>query len=521
VEQASKRPGATQSDKIMPDQLRRARQTEAAPTPYGRYWELKLLFWILPVIFAVLFPLAFVRGTIWADEGWIGQHVLSILTRGYVVSDFFRDLPPLDGPILIYHKLLVWIGVAVTYVAGWGLYQLRAIPAVCGMLTLLVLYFGLPEFSKRVRLMAVMILLFTPLYWGQMVIFRPEPLMLLCGVTSFALLRRFIGTSRLQLAFAAGAFAGLAGLSHPVGLAFAVAGLAGLLVERRYKALLPFAIAAIVCFAPYLSGLFTDPELFKRQLFQNPGMTTSHLTSAWWQPFINLIDDHKRLFRTPEVIGLSVLTVIALHFTNRQMWRRNLFFVLYVVSLLLVTGMSPLDKMMTRYVIPMAPFFALTSAKLLTEPPGFSSGFQRILRPGFYLWTVAFFVYGAVALSRGGLFSSDNQLADNRAMKARISDGALVMAPFDFVFPLVDSFTVQSWWGCEKNSGGQLTPEFADRYADSLQVGYLVLDAEYMKRLKLAPGELQSRFAHYDPEMLLERDQRYLLERKVAAPIDK
>jgi hypothetical protein len=476
-------------------------------------------YWFLPAIFVLLFPLALLKGGIWTDEAWIGQQVHSLLTRGVIVSDFFHDFPPLDQQILVYHKLLVWAGAAVSYVAGWGIFQLRGVSAMAGLLTLLAIYFGPADLSRRVRLTAIAILAFTPLFWEQMMMFRPEMLMALCGFSSYLFVRRYLISDRVLLIALAGVLAGMAGLAHAAGLAFALAGVIALAVERRYKAVWIFCVCAALAFAPFFSGWLVDRALFGQQLFANRSMATS-LSFEWWRPLANLVEDHKRIFRKPDIIGLSVLAALALLLANREDWRKHRFFVVYTAILLIITGMTPLPKM-SRYMLPLTPFFALAAAWVIEEPPAIRNTFRRRLRTALYAWVAVFFVYGIVALGQAAFVKSNGQLDDNRAMKSRMKSGSLVMAPFDFIFPDMDDFTIQSWWGCEKANGQHFTPEAADRYADSLKIDYLVLNDEYMKKLALEPSQLRDRFLHYRPMLEFEREQRFLLERKAEGPIDK
>jgi len=98
-------------------------------------------------------------------------------------------------------------------------------------------------------------------------------------------------------------------------------------------------------------------------------------------------------------------------------------------------------------------------------------------------------------------------------MADKMKKSTLVMAPYDFIFNQVDNFTVQSWLGCEEAGKDSLSPAFADRYAASHGVEYIILDDINLKYLKLHPDEVGTSFKHYSPLYLLPKRNRFLLMR--------
>ncbi|HVP06318.1 MAG TPA: glycosyltransferase family 39 protein [Candidatus Acidoferrum sp.] len=471
---------------------------------------LTCLLWIVPILFAVLFPIALIQGGIWTDEAWIGQQVHSLLSRGVIYSDLFRDVPPLDGQILVYHKLLVWAGAGISQIAGWGIYELRCISVVAGLVTLAILLFWLPDVSRRARRYAVLLLLFTPLFWQQMMMFRPESMMVMWGVVSYVVLRQ-LGERRVLWALVAGVCAGLAGLTHAVGLIFAAAGVVALGVERDWRKMWLFAVGAALAFSPFFSGAFQDPNLFWKQLFHNETMATS-LSFHWWQPLANFIEDHKRIFRTPAVIGISVLFVLSLLLTTRQQWRNRRFFWTYLAVLFSLTAVAPLPKM-SRYVIPLTPFFALASAEQWEMLSLRGSGYRKAISAAFGLWLVVFFVYGIAALGVTALNDRDHQVRTNAELAARMNSGTVAMAPYDFVYPGARKFTVQSWFGCRRACGGRLVADQADNYAYSRNIDYLILSDDLLAEMGMGAVDMKAAFRHYQQLLLIPEGGRYLLGR--------
>ncbi|MEW6051878.1 MAG: glycosyltransferase family 39 protein [Candidatus Zixiibacteriota bacterium] len=480
-------------------------------TAHTARWERRSCIGLV-ALFVFLFPLALIHGDIQTDEAWLGQQVLALVNTGEVASALFRDVPPLDGHIVVYHKLLIWCGAAISRIAGWGILQLRLIPALAGLGVLLLLLFRpIADSTRRVRFLAASILAFTPLFWDYMRMFRPEMLLLVCGFAGYLVLERATVSRRLSAVAAAGALTGLAGLSHAAGLAFVVAGVIALGIERQFKAAGLFVICAALTFSPYLSGLITDPDLFGKQLFVN-AFTDARLSLAWWQPITNLLSEHTRLFRKPEVIGLSVAFVLALALTTKSQWRQQRFFWVFLLTLIVAGGMAPLPKI-TRYMLPLTPFFVLAIARAWAEPSE-NERIGRMVRKILVGWLVLFFAYGIFALGSAALCNWSVQRDTNQWLSAQIEPGSIVMAPFDFVFNGSNQYVVQSWWGCERAAHELPTPASVEEYASRTGVQYIILDSLRLAKLHLVPEQIPDSFRRYSPLLGLTARQRYLLVRK-------
>jgi len=473
------------------------------------------LAWLLiglAALFVVLYPLALRNADIETDEAWLGQQVEALASTGKVSSDLFRDVPPLDGTIVVYHKLLIWSGAGIRWLCGWGITRLRLISTLAGLAIVVLACLPLPGNSdRRTRWLAATLLLFTPLFGSYLRMFRPEMLMVLLGWGSFLILHRTTqGNHRALWPVAAGTLAGLAGLTHAIGLAFMAAGIITLASERKWREAGLFACAALLFFSPYLSGLLSDPELFTRQLFAN-AFTDARLSLEWWQPINNLFHEHTRLFRKPEVIGLSVAMVLALVLLTREQWRKDRFLMIYLATLVALGGMAPLPKI-TRYMLPLTPFFALVVSRAWHNSVS-SQGYRRTIRHILNGWLILFFLYGVYALGTVALGKTNRQVATNHDLADKIEPGSIVMAPFDFVFHGPRPFVVQSWWGCEKAADEQPTVPLVEQYALRTDVQYLILDSLRLQKLRLSPDEIPGAFRAYAPLLLLPERQRYLLER--------
>jgi 4-amino-4-deoxy-L-arabinose transferase-like glycosyltransferase len=471
--------------------------------------------WAAIVVIAVLFlaaiATAFSRRPIHNDEAWIGQQVWSLVNHGVIVSELFLDSPPLDREIVVYHKQLVWIGAAVSKLAGWGLYQLRAISLVSGLLLLLLITCtkSVGDDSRQ-RLLTAAILALTPVFWLQMLEFRPEALLLLFGTASFLLLKASIERSVLLLALLSGILAGAAGLCHAFGFAYVIAGTLTALSYRHYKVAALVAGFGIAAFAPYLSGYLTNKELFLQQMFQNPLMTTS-FEYQWWSPLLNLIDEHKRILRKPEVIGITILFILALFSTNRDFLRRHRLTLAYCFVLFVVIGASPLPKF-TRYMAPLVPMMAIFVSAVILHSVASSAVRQKVASTALRAWLVIFAVYGAYSLGAEALQPPNRQIHTNELLAAEMEIGSTAIVPFDFVFMQQGLFKIRNDWGANRAAGSERTSAFLEHYAAERHVRYLILDPVMMAEWKITPSAIESAFSRYRLKLALPANNRYLFE---------
>lgn len=471
--------------------------------------------WALIAIGLVAFLgllLAFFNREIHNDEAWIGQHVWALGQHGTVESELFRDCPPLDKEIVVYHKLLVWSGLVVTRFAGWGLFQLRGISFTAGLLTLILLSGHLRKNHDRsLGWRVIAILMFTPVFWLQMLEFRPEALLLLCGVSSFLIIKHGLQSKNLLLLAIAGLFAGLAGLAHAFGFVFVIAGFGALLIERKWSAAVTVLLFGLIGFSPYLSGYFTNRELFLEQTIHNPLMTTS-FRFDWWQPLVNLLTEHKRILRKPEVIGLTVWFLLSMPLMAGDFWRKNRFTLMYLAVTAVVLAASPLPKF-TRYMIPLVPLMAIVVGQVSLNLTELTAGWRRFAANAFRVWASVFFIYGVFAIAQAALPKSQSQIAANEELASHMQAGTLVMAPFDFVFMQQGKFIIQSWWGADRAAGEQKSVAFIESYADSLGVEYLIIDPVIMNAWRLNEQRLSNIFDRYQLVYSLPDSRRYLLGR--------
>jgi hypothetical protein len=308
-------------------------------------------------------------------------------------------------------------------------------------------------------------------------------------------------------------FAGLSALAHAIGLAFAVAGVIVLIVERRYRSAILLALLATVVFLPYISGYFTDRNLFVDQLFHNRVMTPQ-VALTWWQPLLNLAEEHKRIFRQPGVIGISVAFCLSLLTMSRQQWRNHRSLLTYIGVLLVLFGMSPLPKI-TRYTMPLTPLLAIVIAQVWRQINHKEvAGYRKTIARIFQVWLVVFFVYGVGALGWAALFDRSHEMQTNAILAAQMEPGSLVIAPFDFVYEQQPHYTIQSWWGARQSCMPSCEASSLEKYAKNLDVRYIILDPEMIGIWRIDSNLINQQFPQYKLLQAMPEEKRWLLEIK-------
>ncbi len=468
-------------------------------------------FVLLLLYAATCLSLAFFKRPIHNDEAWIGQQVWALAETGQVTSELFRDCPPLDREIVVYHKLLVWAGVVVSKLFYWDLCTLRAISFVAGVATLIVLWLALGTGNRIERRWTIMALLSTPVFWLQWLEFRPEALLLLCGTGSYLLIAHEPRSSTWR-PIIAGILAGMAGLCHAFGAAFIFAGVVTLVIGKRWRELPGFVIAAAGLFSLYLSGWFTDQQLFIAQTLQNPLMTTS-FDYHWYSPITNLLTEHKRVLRKPEVIGITVLFVIALLNADRAWFTRHRTKLVYLASLAVVIAASPLPKF-TRYMTPLVPIMALLIASIRGAMARSELRPRTTLKMAFSVSATALILWNIHALGVEAFGAKQRQIEANQRFAAKMNAGALVIAPFDFVFRQQGKFIIQNWWNAARQAGENPKASYLAHYADSIDAEYIALDADGFATWNTSPDSARRALDPYTEIDVHPQTGRFLYHRQ-------
>ena len=417
--------------------------------PHG--W-LRPALYILAAILLLLLAAGIPGHHVHIDEAWIGEQAYTLATDGYVHSNLFEGLARVDERSIVYHRLFVRAGSLAIDLFGWSVGALRVVPLACGALLLALMFLYCRDTMKGDRFWAVLpgvILLLVPLCFEFVKIYRPEFMTAMFGFASFFALHSYLGHGRWQRIAICGVAGGAAALAHPYGLVYPVAAFLLLALMRRWRHLPLLVLATTVVLLPYAVDILANQELVRLQLANPIVADKTHFGIL--TPFINLLDEHKRLFRTIDIIPISVLFLLSLlpAFGDRSSGVKLLH--CYTLILVVLLGMLTPDKL-TRYGIVLFPFFAISiawSLRMIVESPESRRGkiyipWLRASIPAllFGLFGAILFGYGIFYAARTSFRPREDPAALNREIARNIPAGSRIVAPMNFLFEEIGNYHI-------------------------------------------------------------------------------
>ena len=239
----------------------------------------------------------------------------------------------------------------------------------------------------------------------------------------------------------------------------------------------------------------------------------------WHSLILNFLNEHKRFFRGPGIFGISILFILSLFYIKKSQFRENRFIWIYFGAFFVLDAFAPLIKD-SRYSLPLTPFFALIIARTIYNFNYSGTGWRKAVNIIFFVWFGIFVLYGVFALGYAALVdrAAPREIETNRLMGEKIRKSSVIMAPFNFIFNQVDNFTIQSWYGCEKALGKNMTPSNVESYAAKHGVEYIIVNNEFLEKMHITSDQLASSFRQYTPLFVLPKRDRYLLMRIHRAP---
>lgn len=416
-------------------------------------------------------------GTI--DEPWIAEQAYHLASDGVVRSTMFTGYADNETQIFVYHKLLVWLAALVIKAFGLKLWLLRMISLISGLLLFRTIFLYLKhENAERVQfLLTVLFLLACPLFFMRIFVFRPEFLATFLGFASFYLLIKTLrDKSSLSLCLG-GAAAGLSMLAHLNGVIFIVAGLVLLLAHRRYFPSLGFALIALVVASLYFVDALGHWGVLVNQFVVSPAHPTRSLNPG--VALTNLLEEHKRLFRRPDIIGLSLLYVLSLLYrwlVQKRFWSAEN---IYTLTLVIALGLINANKTPT-YAMLIFPFMALSLASVVVEL--FNKKALPKLVPIGSVMIVVYLGWGLYANATTALTKREYPAQRHQQVASRLTEGAAVVAPLKFMFNEIDHFDIRAFEALhlivdEKQK--PFTIANMEQYAVGIRAEYLIFDCEF------------------------------------------
>lgn len=484
----------------------------------AKYWLVALAACIgCQIVFlAISLPGQRVQG----DEAAFAEFAYWQAKVGYVRTELFRGLLHYEDQLFMYHKLFQWLGAGMVKSFGFGLWPLRALSLMATAMLILLLwrFFRVeargPTDSPATRqlefLLAVTFILLAPLTFTFAKLYRPEMMQAAIGLGGFLALRKAIQRSGAWWALAAGALAGAAMLTHLNGVVYVLSGIGLLLVRRQWHTALLFSLAAGAVFSLYFVDILGKFDLFWYQYAGDPTFGEHERTIRG--TILKLLEEHKRLFRKPEIIFTSVL-FFAAYFTGIA-YQRGLRDVQVYTAFLLVTLGALAPAKTTPYAILLFPFFAIQIAELGGALIRGELVVPRWLRAGLAIVAVVFVVHSVTAAAVNAFTDKQDWVGDNRRIARDIPPKAKVLAPLDFVLNEIENFQIAGlrlphWRLCEWSST-PYTFERLARYADSTGMDAIIIDRDERRWLRSYPTQVGTATGPYQLVQKLGDDGLWL-----------
>jgi len=314
------------------------------------------------------------------------------------------------------------------------------------------------------------------------------------GLGSYLSLTRFIEKRQYLFLVLSAVLAGLAVFSHLNGIIFIVAGLVLLLHQKKWKEAAVFFAISIAVGLIYFYDVIGNFELFRTQFIgdpSNPGENTK-----WSVPITNLLAEHKRIFRKPEIIGITSLFVISAIVSIVRRKSHNYPIIIYAFSLVVLMGLINHNKT-TKYAVLYIPYFAILAAdhtrNILYNPPEFKKVINILFSVMMIFSLITGILFGIDLIKNG----REDIERKSRAIMAQIPNGSRVLAPVRIMFNEIENFDIFGLHPSRlilKERGILFTPENLCRLATEKRAGYIVLNDEYVHELG-CPDDCTEEFA--------------------------
>ncbi len=469
-------------------------------------------------LFSILLLVSIPQQNIHGDEAWLGEQAYFLERDGVCRSELFRGFLGYEERILVAHKLFIFLGAMEIRLFGWRLWSLRLLSLMAGAVLLVAIFRHLRGRNRRDIHWrgALLFLISTPLFFKFVNLYRPEILLATCGFGSYYFLIRFLDRRRTRYLLGSALLAGIAVLVHLNGLIYIAAGVVVLLWCRHRRAVLLFLPVSLVIGAFYFWDVWGNWPLFHLQFMGDPALDAADF--RWDAPFWRLLDEHKRLFRKPEIIFTSAISLSSMVYiicTDSSSRRR---LVVYTIALIIGLGLLGQAKT-TPYAIALFPFFAIIVARATGTWLRQSAHTPRFVSLiALALW-VSFLLHGLYANTLCAFTGKQNLAADNLRLGSLLVPGETVLAPMSFVFNEIDHFDIRGLEAVRMSLPKDRRELYAIEdyltWAATNEVRTIILDEHRLMRMSVADADVGQAFGAYDVVARLT-DPDYLVLRRSA-----
>lgn len=390
------------------------------------------------------------------DDAWIGEHAYWISETGHARSGLMHGITQQEDYLIIHHKLLTLQGALFIKVFGFSLPILKSVSLLYFILFLILFTSFVKKnlhFKRDEILASLLILVSFPWIFEYAFVFRPEIMAMFFGFFSYILLHRYLGKDGhkwLPVALS-GLAAGLAITTHLNGIVFAGSGVVLLLSNRRLLPSLVFLMAVIAGVLPYFFD-FNAGHGFDYWLYQfknSPSIDIESGIPVLLYPAMNLAREHMRFFHNPFIASFTVLAIVTISLSFKQLYRTHRNLMIYAISLVLLLGMTAIFKTV-KYIILEIPFLTILlilAYRNIMDRLEHADVTHRMSRAYHYLVMALFIAYLGfsaylnVQLSFQKFTADQNSLISRKYVKEN-PNGLKVIAPMTFVFNEITKFSL-------------------------------------------------------------------------------
>lgn len=464
----------------------------------------------LIIIWLALLAISIPNQRLIGDEAWLGEQAYFLVHDGVMRSELFHGYALQHERILITHKLFIALGALMTVLFGWGLTPLRIVSLISGAVTVWLLVRELRRGSTddttlgwRIGLVA---LLGMPLYFTFINLYRPEVMLAACGLASYVALSGYLKQGTTITLITSAVLAGAAVLIHLNGVIFTGAALVVLLFHRQVARMGLYALIAVAVASLYFIDVIGHWNMLTYQLHQVPSLTPDDL--HWSTPFWRVFDEHKRLFRKPEIIFTTLLFIASFLYAWRT--RPDLRRSLLAYCVVIVIGLGAVAQAKTTpYAIALLPLFALVIAHATTHWIKNLNTTKRWLTAlGIAVWGL-FLAHSIVSNSLTALTGKHNVAREHRRMAQALPQGATVLAPMEFIFNEIDRFDVRAVMAAQLILAGHheagLTMEQINQYANAHDITAYIFNSKQRERFGLADAQLGDRYGSFVVALITDK----------------
>lgn len=463
------------------------------------------------------------------DDAWIGEPAYWMLKDGHARSELMRGWTNQNERILIHHKLITLIGYGVMKVFGFSLYSLKAVSLFFYILFLGAFYYitvlKRKLLNRRQFLIAVLIFFTFHYTFKFSFIFRPEITMMFLTFIAFFVLESSIKKEKYSIIKAglSGMLSGLVAVAHLNGIAVITAGGILLLINRKWKQIIPYTLGSIIGFGLYFYDFSKNYgfSFWKSQLFQSVLGESSEKANVFLYMANSFLKEHMRFFHDGSIIGFSLLFLLMFIAGYKYIKSNHRIMLQYTVILMIVVALLFTQKS-RQYILIYLPFLVIflsvTIDKWLFSRPELS---DWIYLRGWKITVIAVimvFVIGSDYYNYRSAKDKFNPELVRTIIKSNIKEKTSelkIVAPMEFIFNEILYFesiqgerlytTLQQFDKSIKGSG------FLEK-ARTFNIDYIILSEPYIENLgmdELRKDEILSdyRLIYRTPGLIILRNE--------------